>query len=113
MDTQKINDLLHSDFVPDHYTAKVGDSISISLPRIPFTRFTEFLQVEQERQGDLECFIEERVTEQGEGSLLPREISGRTVCPGELHIVLSAKDSLSGERIADVEPLDIVVEVQE
>lgn len=113
MDAQKINTFLHSDFVPHYYRAKVGDFLEISLPKVPLTRYTEFLRLEKEKKGDLNCFVEEQAPDQGEGSLLPRQISGRTVCPGTLHIVLSAKDALSGERVPNVEPLDIVVEVED
>jgi hypothetical protein len=113
MDAQKINSLLHSEPIPHHYKAKVGERLEISLPRVPLTRHTEFLQVEKEKRGDLDSFVEEPAPEQGEGSLLPRQISGKTLRPGKLHMVFSAKDSISGQEIADVEPLDIIVEVEE
>jgi hypothetical protein len=105
--------LLHSEPIPHHYRGKVGERLVISLPRVSLTRYTEFLQVEKEKRGDLNSFVEELVSEQGEGSLLPRWVFGRTLRPGKVHIVLSAKDSISRQKIADVEPLDIVVEVED
>jgi hypothetical protein len=113
MDAQKINSMLHSEPFPHHYRAKVEERLEISLPRVPLTRHTEFLQVEKVKRGDLNSFVEELVPEQGEGSLLPRWVFGRPLRPGKVHIVLSAKDSISGREIADVEPLDIVVEVED
>jgi hypothetical protein len=113
VDAQKINSLLHSEPIPHHYRARVGERLEISLPRVPLTRHTEFLQLEKEKRGDLDSFVEEPAPEQGEGSLVPRQIVGRTLRPGKLHIVLSAKDSVSGEEIAGVEPLDILVEVED
>jgi hypothetical protein len=113
IDAQKINMLLHSNQAPQLYRARVGEYIRIVLPRIPMTRFTEFVQLEKEKWGDLNCFVEERVPDLGEGSLLPRQILGKAVCPGKVHFVLSATDSLSGMKIPNVEPLDILVEVQD
>lgn len=113
IDAQKINTLLHSSRVPQLYKARVGESLRIGLPQIPMTRYTEFVQLEKEKWGDLNCFVEERVPNLGEGSLLPRQIFGKAISPGKLHIVLSAKDRLSGQKIPGVEPLDIVVEVQD
>jgi hypothetical protein len=98
---------------PQKYKIKVGESLTIGLPRIPITRYTEYLKLQKEKQGDLDCFIEELEPELGEGFLLPRQIIGRAVCPGRIHIILSAKDSISGETIPGVEPLDILVEVQD
>ena len=111
MDAERINILFHSVQLPDHYTAKIGESIIITLPRIPLTRYTEFLQVEWEKRGDTDCFIEEASSNQGEGSLLPRQIYGRAACQGKLHIVLNAKNRISGEMVPGVKPLDILVEV--
>jgi hypothetical protein len=113
IDAQKINTLLHSSQSNQLYKARVGEYIKIVLPRIPMTRYTEFVQLEKEKWGDLNCFVEEQAPDVGEGSLLPRQIFGRAVRPGKLHIVLSAKDILSGQKIPGVEPLNILVEVQD
>jgi hypothetical protein len=112
MDSQKLNDILHSTLTSQHYKAKAGDLVRIDLPKIPLTRFTEFLQLEKKKKGDLDCFIEQSIPPEGEGSLLPTQIVGRAVCPGKVHIILRAVDSLSGQEIPDVEPIDIIVEVQ-
>lgn len=112
MDTHKINALLHASHVPHHYSARVGDRLAISLPRIPLTRYTEFLRLEPEKQGDLNCFAEEPAPDLGEGVLLPHYIVGKAIRPGKLHIVLHATDSLSGERLCGVEPLDIAIEIR-
>lgn len=112
MDANKINFFLHSAHVPNYYKAKAGDYLSISLPKIPLTRYTEFLRMEREQHGDVNCFVEEKSPNIGEGSLLPGRISGHAVCPGKVHFILSAKNRLSGQTVPGVEPLDIVVEVQ-
>jgi hypothetical protein len=112
MDPEKISALLHAVPLPHYYKAKPGDFVTINLPRLPLTRYTEYLRMDRENWGDLNCFVEETPEPQGEGSLLPRHIRGQAVCPGTIHIVLSARDRLSGQQISGVEPLDIVVEVQ-
>lgn len=104
--------MLHGRPVAQRYTAKAGDYLKIDLPQIPFTRYTEFVRLATEKRGDTYCFAEMEAPDPGEGTLLPRQIIGRAVCPGEMHIVLRAVDSFSGEDIPDVKPLDIVVEVQ-
>ena len=111
IDAKKINSFLHSNQVPQLYKAKVGEYLRIGLPQVPMTRHTQFVRVDREKQGDIDCFVEEQNTTSGEGSLLPRQIFGRAVHPGQMSIVLSAKNRLSGKNIPGVEPLDIVVEV--
>jgi hypothetical protein len=76
------------------------------------TRYTEYVRLAKETRGDTNCFAEIEPPDQGEGSLLPRQIIGRAICPGKFHIILRAVDSLSGQAIPDVKPLDIVVEVR-
>ena len=111
-DTERINALLHSGNVPSRYTARAGDYLKIELPKVPMTRYTQFVRLDKEKRGDTACFAEAEPPDAGEGTLLPNQIVGRAVCPGRLHIVLRAVDSLSGEEIPDVRPFDIVVEVE-
>lgn len=112
IDAKIINSFLHSSQVTQLYKAKVGEYLRIGLPQIPMTRHTQFVRLDKEKRGDVDCFIEEPVSGSGEGSLLPRQIIGKAVHPGKLSIILSAKDRLSGQKISGVEPLDIVVEVR-
>ena len=110
-DYQKINAMLHSNALPLRYKAKPGQFLTIDLPRIPLTRYTEFVRLDKQTFGDVGCFVESEPPDQEEGSLLPRQIAGQARCPGEFHILLRAVDSLSGEEIPNVPPLDIVVQV--
>ena len=110
-DYQKIDAMLHSSALPRRYRAKTGEFLTINLPRIPLTRYTEFVRLDKKTFGDIGCFIETDAPDQEEGSLLPRQIAGQARCPGEFHILLRAVNSLSGEEIPNVRPLDIVVEV--
>ena len=112
MDSEKINEMLHSRGVRSRYTARAGDYLRIELPRVPMTRYTEFVRLDKEKRGDTACFAEMEPPDAGEGTLLPTQIVGRAVCPGRLHIVLRAVDSLSGKEIPDVQPFDIVIEIE-
>jgi hypothetical protein len=112
-DSQVINKLLHSGSIRRHYKAKTGDVFGIELPRVPFTRSTEYLRLEREISGSRDCIVEEATPDPGEGAMLPRQIFARALCPGKAMIVLRAVDSLSGQEIPDVEPFRIEVEVEE
>jgi hypothetical protein len=112
METQAINQLLHSGSVRQHYKVRPGDVFGIELPRVPFTRNTEFLRLEREISGDRECLVEEASPDTEEGAILPRQIFARALCPGKAIIVLRAIDILSGEEIPGVEPFRIEVEVE-
>lgn len=111
MDAQFINDLLHSDSFVRHYRVKAGDALRIRLPSIPLTAYTQYLKLEKEVEGDLNCFVEEAEPSQ-EGVLIPHQIAGRAVCPGEVRISLCAVNRLSGEKIPGVKPLEIIVEIE-
>lgn len=111
-DSEMINAMLHSVAVPHLYTAKAGDYLKIELPKVPLTRYTEFVRLDKEKRGDMGCFAEMEPPDTGEGTLLPHQIVGRAICPGTLHIVLRAVDIFSGAEIPDVKPLDIVVEIE-
>jgi hypothetical protein len=110
--SEMINAMLHSVAVPHLYTARAGDYVKIELPKVPLTRYTEFVRLDTEKSGDTGCFAELEPPDAGEGTLLPQQIVGRAICPGRLHIVLRAVDIFSGAEIPDVTPLDIVVEVK-
>jgi len=112
MDSQVINKLLHTGSIRRHYKARPGDVFGIELPRVPFTRSTEFLRLEKEISGTQDCIVEEASPDTGEGAILPRQIFARALRPGKALIVLRAIDSLSGEEIPDVEPFRIEVEVE-
>lgn len=92
------------------YQAKVGQRLTIRLPEIPLTRDTEFLRLEQTAYGDLDCFLEDR-DDEGEGTIYPTSITGVAVSTGEKHFVIQACDSLTGEEIPGVQPLDISIKV--
>jgi hypothetical protein len=113
MDSQAINKLLHSGSIRQHYKARPGDVFGIELPRVPFTRSTEFLRLEKEISGNPDCIVEEATPDPGEGAILPRQIFARALRTGKAVIVLRAIDSLSGQEIPDVEPFRIEVEVEE
>ena len=111
MDTKRINELLHQD-QPRRYRVKVGEEFRIKLPKLPLTADTEFLQLVTESHGS-DCVIDQREIDGGEGTLLPREISGTAAKAGSKHYVIRAVDAISQEEVEGVEPLDIVLEVEE
>src|SRR5689334_3083204 len=111
MDEQMLNGLLHSAHFIKHYQVKAGDDLRIQLPSIPLTKYTEFLNLEKSLAGDLHCFVEAPEPSQ-DGVLLPREVRGKAVCPGEIRIILQAVNRLSGEKIPGVQPLEIVIKVE-
>ncbi|HEX3186952.1 MAG TPA: hypothetical protein VHQ94_19295 [Pyrinomonadaceae bacterium] len=111
-DSKKINAMLQASPFPRRYIAQAGQYLKIDLPKLPLTRYTEFVRLHKETFGDTNCFVELDSPDEGEGSLLPRQIRGRAICPGKFHILLRAVDSLSGQQIPNVSPIDIVVEVE-
>jgi len=111
MDTKKINQLLHID-QPCRYRVKVGEEFNIRLPKLPLTADTEFLQLVTESHGS-DCVIEQPEIDVGEGSLMPREITGTAMKAGSKHYVIKAVDAISQEEIKGVDSLDIVLEVEE
>jgi hypothetical protein len=50
---------------------------------------------------------------QGEGNLLPQEITGIATKAGSKHYVIQAVDAISQEEVKGIEPLDIELEVEE
>lgn len=109
----EINNLLKSTPINRNYKVKVGETVKIDLPSIPLTGATEFLQIEQEIQGDQESLLTEEVPFEGEGYLYPRQVISRAVCPGKVNIVVKAVDSLSGEKIPGIDPFNIEVDIEE
>ena len=112
MDPDNLNGLLHSMNVDRHYKAAVGDSVVIDLPRIPLTRQTEFVQLATEKSGDIDAFQEAYEVNWMEGVLSPDTIVGKAVKPGTIHFILKAIDSLTGDEMPEVDPIDIVVEIK-
>ena len=112
MDSQFINEMFHGESIVKHYRAKVGDALTIQFPSVPLTYATQYLKLARTTEGDLNCFVEE-ATDSLEGMLFPTQILGRADCPGEIRIKLEAVDRLSDEKIPGVEPLEIVIRIEE
>jgi hypothetical protein len=112
-EAEKINELLHSNPVKQNYTAKSGQILRIELPRIPMTRQTQYIGLKREIHGDVNSFVETTAENAGEGVISPTEIKGKAVHSGTINFTLKAIDRISGEEIADVQPLNITVNIQE
>lgn len=111
MDARKINEMLHRDAMPRLYRIQVGKEIVIPLPRLPMTRYTEFVTLEPEEAGDVDSFrVRTASPREEEGSLMPQQIEVQGIRPGTLYVALIARDSLTGEAIPDVEPVNLTVE---
>lgn len=111
MDTEKINEILHRDKIQHHYHIPVGDGVVVVGPRVPMTRYTEFVSVEPEKAGDVENFrVDKSSWSDEEGLLSPQEINVQSIGPGTLRINFVAKDSLTGKTIPGVEPVGITIE---
>ncbi len=112
-EVNEINNLLKSTPVNRNYKVKVGETVKIDLPSIPLTGATEFLQLEQEIHGDQDSLLPEAAPLEGEGYLSPRQVINRAVCPGKVNVVVKAVNSLSGEEIQGIDPLNIEVDIEE
>lgn len=115
MNSQEINEInsfLQSSPINRSYKVKVGKTVRIDLPKVPLTGATEFWQLETEIQGDTESLVAQAVPWEGEGILSPAQIISRAVSPGKVNISVKAVDSLSGARIAGVDPLEIEVDIE-
>ena len=111
MDTAKINEMLHRDNIQQRYCIHVGNNIVVIGPRIPMTRYTEFVSVEPEKQGDINSFhVYTTTSNEGEGHLALQNVGVQSVGPGTLHLSFVAKDSLTGEAIEGVEPVNVTIE---
>ena len=109
MDPKKISSYLQR--APRRaYKVKVGEEVSIELPRVPLTAETEFLELRTEIHGDDILEASAQKDESVEGRLLPRSLVRKTVKAGKTHVVVKAFDSLTQKEIPEVEPLDIEVE---
>ena len=103
--------MLHRDKIPDHYNVHVGNRIIIRPPRLPMTRYTQFVSLEPQREGDIANFhIYPMSSPQEEGLVSPQGIEVQCIRPGVLHVNFVAKDILTGEVIPGVEPVGITVE---
>lgn len=112
MDSLKIQSLLHS--VPEHYSLKEGEPVTVELPRIPFTRHTEFLKLHCEVHDDTGIFSKngaELDKTDFEGLHYPQLIQGMALRPGTSEIIVTPIHALSGEAISDVDPLVITIQV--
>jgi len=112
-ESEKLNEILHSEPVKKKYTAKSGENLSIELPQIPMTRYTQFIKLKKETHGDVDSFKESSGNEIGEGTISPSEIRGKAVQSGTVNFTLTAVDRISGEEIPDVEPINITLNIEE
>lgn len=110
MDAKKINEMLHREEIPRFYQIEVGENVTIALPRLPMTRYTEFVTLEPEEAGDIDNFRVRAASPEEEGMLAPQQIEVRGIRPGTLHLHLVARDSLTGEEIPGVERVNVTVE---
>ena len=111
MDSKKINELLQQ-VKTRQYKVKVGESLSIELPKIAMTADTGFLKLVTENDGS-DCVTDEVENDAGEGNLQPREIKGIARKAGKRRYKIRAIDVLSQKEIKGVAPLDIELEVTE
>jgi hypothetical protein len=110
VDPQKINAILHRNKIQEHYNIDVGGDLVIAGPRVPMTRYTEFVCVDSEEEGDVANFLVQKASvNEEEGVLAPREINVHSTGPGILRVNFVAKDSFTGEAIPGVEPVGITV----
>ena len=112
-ESEQINKILHSENVKQNYTAKSGETLLIELPKIPITRYTQFVELRKETHGDVNSFKEMSRNEAGEGTISPSEIRGKAIQSGTVNFTLKAVDRISGEEIPDVEPLNITLNIEE
>lgn len=114
MDTSKINEILHRDKICDSYDISVGSKVVVVGPRVPMTRYTEFVSVEPEEDGDVNNFsVQEVAAGEEEGLLTPAGIMVKSIGPGILHLNFVAKDSLTGETIPGVNPVGVTIKARE
>jgi hypothetical protein len=110
MDIQKINEILHRDKIQDLYHIHVGNGVIVHGPRVPMTRYTEFVSVETEKGGDIASFrIRDAESPELEGLVGPQQVEVRSIGPGTLHLSFVATDSTTGEAIPGVEPVGVTV----
>lgn len=112
-ESEHLNKILHSEKIKKTYTAKSGENLSIELPQVPLTRYTQFVELRKETHGDVDSFRETSKRETGEGTLVPTEIRGKAIQSGTVNFTLKAVDRISGEEIPDVEPLNITLNIEE
>lgn len=112
-ESEQINKILHSEKIKKTYTAKSGENLSIELPKVPMTRYTQFVGLRKETYGDVDSFKEMSGKETGEGTLAPTEIRGKAIQSGTVNFTLRAVDRISGEEIPDVEPFNITLNIKE
>ena len=111
MDAAKINEILHRDKIQQSYRTQVGSDITIAAPRLPMTRYTQFISVETEKKGDVGSFrVYKAAPKDEEGILALRDIGVQSLSSGTLQLSFVARDRLTGEAIEGVEPVNVIIE---
>ncbi len=96
----------------DHYEVKVGDVLTIQLPRVPMTAETQFIQIASGlAPGASGALKVEGSGTDFEGVHQPSEFVGRAVKPGRERILVQALDAFTHEPVEGVTPFEITVDV--
>jgi hypothetical protein len=112
METEKINEILHRYKTRNHYSVRVGGpGVLVLGPRVPMTRYTEFVSVEPEEEGDVNSFdVQETTGYETEGVQATRTFRVVSKHPGTIQLRFVAKDRITGERIPGVQPVGVTIE---
>ncbi len=94
------------------YRIKVGDRISIPMPRIPMTRDTQYLSISPKIKDPKGSVIMETHPRAGEGHLGADRIDLVGSKLGECIISIEAADRLTGTLIQGVSPVEIILNVE-
>ncbi len=97
---------------PQHYRVTVGKKVKIKLPQLPLTADAEFLQLTIKSYGS-DCVKEQCAIDEGEGYLIPQEVTGIATKAGSKHYVIQVVNALSQEKIKNIDNLDIILDVEE
>ena len=108
MNAARLNALLHTG-IPSAYRTVVGATVDVTLPRLPITADTEFVQLDLDTSESPP--FETSVPDQGEGNALPGHLRARAVRRGSGMVRVTAIDALTQRQIPDVTPLEIEVTV--
>jgi hypothetical protein len=113
IDSERINRMLHARSVPAQYFAQVGERLVVDLPHLPFNRFTEYVEIRPETEGDVDAFSIQPEASQGEGRTSPHGLHVKPLRAGQVHIVLKPRDVRTGRIIDGVMPIDIMVQARD
>ena len=108
MNPAHLNTLLHKG-IRSKYRAEVGATVDVTLPRLPITADTEFVQLDLDTSASPPFATS--VPDQGEGNALPDHLRARALRPGSGVLRVTAVDALTQRPIPNVEPLEIEVTV--